>query len=128
MSRSTRSRYQLPAFCALLGVLIAGAFLHAGRGGEAIFSLILFGAIALALLFGGRSETIRVVRGDLSDERWRSHDLRATAFTGIVLIFVLLGAWLVSIARGHDGQPYNALCAVGGVAYLVSVVALRLRG
>jgi hypothetical protein len=127
MTRSTRSRYQLPAFCALLGVLIAGAFLHAGRGGEAVFSLVLFGAIGLALLFGGRSETVRVVRGDLTDERWQAHDLRATAFTGIVLIFVLLGAWLVSIARGESGQPYNALCAVGGVTYLVAVIALRIR-
>ncbi len=127
MSRSTRSRYQLPAFCFLLAVVIAGAFLIGGHAGEAIFSLALFGAIGLALLFGGRSETVRVVRGDLPDERWRSHDVRATAFTGVVLIFVLLVAWIVSIARGNDGQPYSAICAVGGVSYLVAVVALRVR-
>ena len=31
-------------------------------------------------------------------------------------------------AHGRDGSPYVQLGAIGGVAYLVAVVALRLRG
>jgi hypothetical protein len=127
MRRTVRSRYELPAFCGLLAVVIGGAFLLGGHPGEAIFSLVLFGAVGLAFLFGGRSETVRAVRGDLADERWQAHDVRATAFTGIVLTLVLLGAWIVSVARGHDGQPYSAICAVGGASYLVAVIVLRLR-
>jgi hypothetical protein len=127
VNRISRSRYQLPVFCAVLGLVMAGALVLGDQDGTAIFTVVLFGAITLALLLGGRSETIRVVRGDLSDERWRQHDVRATSFTGIVLIFVVLGAWIVSVARGHDGQPYSALGAVAGVTYLVAVIALRLR-
>jgi hypothetical protein len=127
MTRITRTRYYLPGFCALLAIAIGAAFVIGGHPGEALFNALFFLAIGAALLFGGRSETVRIVRGDQSDERWRSHDLRATAFAGITLIFVLIGAWLVSVARGHDGQPYSALCAVAGVAYLGSVVALRVR-
>jgi hypothetical protein len=127
VNRVTRSRWYMPAFCFTLGVVIAAAFVIGGHPGESVFSLVLFGAIGGTLLFGGRSETIRVVRGDLPDERWRSHDVRATAFTGIVLTFVLIGAWVVSVARGHDGQPYNALCAIGGVSYLAAVITQRFR-
>jgi hypothetical protein len=45
-----------------------------------------------------------------------------------VLIAVIIGAWLVEIARGDDGSPYAALGAVGGVAYIVIVAVLRRRG
>lgn len=48
--------------------------------------------------------------------------------TGLVLITVIIGAWLVEIARGDDGSPFAALGAVGGVAYIVIVAVLRRRG
>ena len=83
-----------------------------------------FGAL---ILLGGRSETVRGLRGDGRDERFRQIDLAATALAGIVLITVIIGAFLVEVARGQDGSPYAALGAVAGVAYLVAVVALRLR-
>jgi drug/metabolite transporter (DMT)-like permease len=123
-----RSRFFLPGFCAGLGVVIAIAFWIGGQRPSALWSLGLFLTVAAALLLGGRSETVRMVRGDQPDERWAQHDLRATAFAGITLIVLVLAAWIVSIARGHDGSPYQALGAVSGVAYLSSVVYLRLRG
>jgi len=128
MTCNTRSRFFLPGVCLALGGAMAGALWIGGQGGSAVFSAALFLAIAAALLFGGRSETIRVVRGDQPDERWRMHDLRATAFSGLVLICIVIGAWLVEVARGHDGSPYAALGAAAGVAYLVAVIALRVRG
>jgi hypothetical protein len=45
----------------------------------------------------------------------------------MVLIAVVLGAFVVEIARGRDGQPYAALGAVAGVAYLAALVVLRFR-
>jgi hypothetical protein len=107
---------------------MAGALWIGGQGGSAIFSAALFLAIAAALLLGGRSETIRVVRGDQPDERWKMHDLRATAFAGLVLICIVIGAFIVEVARGNDGSPYSALGAAAGIAYLVAVIALRVRG
>ena len=77
------------------------------------------------ILLGGRSETVRGFRGDGRDERFRQIDLAATALAGIVLITAIIGAFLVEVARGHDGSPYAALGAVAGVAYLVAVAVLR---
>jgi hypothetical protein len=47
-------------------------------------------AVGSVFLFGGRSETIRLMARP--DERWRSIDLAATAITGLVLILVIIGA------------------------------------
>jgi hypothetical protein len=127
VTSNTRSRYVMPSFCVALGAAIATALWIGGQPGNAAFSAVLFLAIAGVLLFGGRSETVRVVRGDQPDERWQMHDLRATAFSGLVLICVVIGAWIVEIARGDDGAPYAALGAIAGVAYLLALVALRVR-
>jgi hypothetical protein len=40
---------------------------------------------------------------------------------------VIIGAFVVELARGHDGSPYAWLGAVGGISYLVAIVVLRLR-
>ena len=54
-------------------------------------------------------------------------DLRATAYAGLVLIGVVIGAWLYEIASGEDGEPYSALGAIAGVAYIVAVAIGRFR-
>jgi len=79
-------------------------------------------------LFGGRSETIRGLRGDGRDERFQRIDIHATAFAGTVVIAAIIVAFVVELARGHDGNPYTWLGALGGVAYLAAVVVMRLRG
>jgi hypothetical protein len=99
-----------------------------GDPGTGLFSLGVMENFGLLILHGGRSETIRGLRGDGRDERFRRIDLAATALAGIVLVAVIIGAFLVEIARGQDGSPYAALGAVAGLAYLGAIVALRLRG
>jgi hypothetical protein len=32
------------------------------------------------------------------------------------------------VVRGHSGWPYDMIGAVGGLAYLVAVIVLRIRG
>lgn len=81
-------------------------------------------AIAVA---GLRSETIRGLL-DRRDERISGIDLRATAVTALVLIVAILIGFVVQVARGHSGWPYDMLGAVGGVAYLATVLYLRVRG
>ena len=44
-----------------------------------------------------------------------------------MLIFVIIGAFLVEVAQGKDGSPYSALGAIGGVAYILSIAFLRWR-
>jgi hypothetical protein len=74
-----------------------------------------------------RIETLRGLTTG-RDERFTQIDLRATAVTGLVLITTLIVAWLVEIARGHSGNPYGWLGAIGGPAYILAVAFFRWRG
>ena len=123
-----RTRWFMPVFCAVLGVITAVALELGGQRSSALFSLILFAVIAAALTFGGRSETVRQMRGDGRDERWARIDLAATAIAGTVLIVVIIAACFYEWANGRDGSPYTQLGALAGVSYLVALVILARRG
>ena len=84
-------------------------------------------AFAALFFFGGRSETLRGLGGPGRDERWASIDLHASAFAGFAVIAAIIGAFLVEVARGEDGQPWSQLGAVGGVTYTIAVALLRWR-
>ena len=124
----SRSKWFQPAFAAGLGVVLLAATWVGGdlRGG--LYSLAIMLAFAALILFGGRSETIRGLRGDGADERFRQIDLVATAIAGMVVISAIIIAFVVELARGNDTNPYAWLGAIGGLAYLVAVAALRIRG
>src|SRR5262245_51428252 len=124
----TRSRWSQPAFALALGVLLFAAMWIGGDPRTAVFSFVVMAAFAALILFGGRSETIRGLRGDGRDERFRQIDIAATAIAGMVVITAVIGAFVVEVARGHDGSPYAQLGAIGGLAYVVAIVVLRLRG
>ena len=83
--------------------------------------------VAALFLFGSRSETISRLGGAGRDEHFAAIDLKATAFAGFVVLSVLIGAWLVELARGDDGSPYGRILAVGGLAYVLGVLFLRWR-
>jgi hypothetical protein len=99
-----------------------------GDAGSGLGSLGIMTAFGAVVLFGGRSETIRGLRGDGRDERFRQIDIHATAIAGLAVITAIIIAFVVELARGHNGSPYAWLGAVGGVAYLVAIVVFRLRG
>jgi hypothetical protein len=118
----------LPAFAAALGVIVLVAEWAGGHPRPGFISLAIMLVFAAAILLGGRSETVRGLRGDARDERFAALDLKATAFAGTVLIVAVIVAFLVQIARGHDGAPSDWLGAIAGMPYVVGVVVLRVRG
>ena len=122
-----KSRWFLPLFAVALGLVVFGAQAVGGHPGSGLISLGIMSAMGAVFLFGGRSETIRGLRGDGRDERFRQMDIHATAFAGTVVIAAIIIAFVVSLAQGHDGGSYTWLGAVAGVAYLVAIVTLRLR-
>ncbi|MGI9006017.1 MAG: hypothetical protein ACR2FU_07435 [Streptosporangiaceae bacterium] len=124
----TKTRWFMPMFCLLLGAVILAACWLGGHPAEGLYSLGVMAAAGAIFLFGGRSETIRGLRGDGRDERFAQIDLRATAVAGLILILVLIAAWLVRLARGESPGPYDWLLAVSGVSYLLSVAWFRWRG
>lgn len=123
-----RSRWWLPGFSLSLGLIMLVAFWIGDKPGDGLVALGIMAAVGALFLLGGRSETLQGLGGPGRDERWAMIDLHATALTGLVLVTVIIGAWLVEIARGEDGSPYAALGAVGGLAYIVIVAVLRRRG
>ncbi len=123
----TRTKWFLPAFSVTLGLVMLTAQWSAGNRDSGLGSLGIMVAFGALVLFGGRSETIRGLRGDGRDERFRELDIHATAFAGLAVITAIIVAFVVELARDRDPAPYSWLGAIGGVAYLLAVVALRLR-
>jgi hypothetical protein len=121
------SKWTVPIFCIAAGLVMLGANAVGHQLVWGFWSLGVMSAFGLAVLLGGRSETVRGLRGDGRDERFAMLDLRATAYTGLALIVAILVAFVVAVARGGSGEPYDWLGAIGGLAYLGSVVVLRVR-
>ncbi len=81
-----RSKWFLPGFSAALGLAFLAALWAGGKPRDGLFSLGVMTVLGLLILLGGRSETIRGLRGDGRDERVARLDLVATAIAGNVLI------------------------------------------
>jgi uncharacterized membrane protein len=124
----TSSRWLLPLFSLGLGIVVFVVSWVGGQFGAGLVSLAILAAFGLLiLLLTGRSETVRgltVAR----DERFVQIDQRATAAAGLVVIVTLIVAWLVAIARGQNGHPYDWLLAVSGLSYLLAIAFFRWRG
>jgi hypothetical protein len=126
-NRIGHSRWFLPAFTIALGVVMGAAQWRGGDLRTGISSFLLFVVIAVALALGGRSETIRMIRGDGRDERWARIDLTATAVSGMAVLTAVIAACVWEWAHGRDGSPFTLLGAIGGVAYVAALGVLRVR-
>lgn len=125
----TTKRWFFPVFCLLLGLLMGVPVMARG---EVVFGLALVGIMAgyatFLLLTRKRSETTAMLSGELGDERRRLNELRARGATANVLSMVVVGGFFVQIWRGEDSMPFALLGAVGGVAYVVTLVYFSRRG
>jgi hypothetical protein len=121
------TRWFLPVFTVVLGLALGGAQWKGGDRQTGLTSMAFFVAIAAVLFFGGRSETIRMIRGDGRDERWAHIDLAATALAGLTVILSIIVACGWEWAHGRDGSPFVQLGAIAGVAYIAALVTLRAR-
>ena len=106
---------------------MGGAQWKGGDPQTGLTSLALFVFIAALLFLGGRSETIRAIRGDGRDERWAHIDLAATALAGLVVITAIIVACIWEWAHGRDGSPFVLLGAIGGLSYIAALAVLRAR-
>ena len=126
--RVTRSRWFLPLFAVALGLVVFVAQWIGGDPRSGLVSFAIVASFGLLVLLGGRSETIRGLRGDGRDERFAQIDLQATALSGLAVIVALIVAWLVATARGQSGNPYGWLLAIAGLTYVLAVAWFRWRG
>ena len=114
--RITRTKWSLPTFALALGVVLFVAQWIGGDPGNGLVSLAILAGFGVLVLIGGRSETVRGLRGDGRDERFGQIDIHATALAGLAIISAVSVAFLVDVARGHSGAPYDWLGAIGGLA------------
>ena len=124
----SRSRWFLPLFAVALGLVVFGAQWAGGDPGSGLVSLAIMTGFGALILLGGRSETIRGLRGDGRDERFRMIDIHATALAGLAVITAVIVAFIVELAKGHNGNPYGWLGAIGGLTYIVAIIVFRIRG
>ena len=125
--RMTSSRWFVPASALAIGVACLVAFWVGGNRGDGIRALAVMAAIALLFGVGGRSETIRGLRGDGRDERFRHIDVRANAVAGLATIAAIIAMCLWEWSHGRSGDPYTQLAAIAGLAYITALIALRWR-
>jgi hypothetical protein len=125
--RRRQSKWVVPLFSLAMGFVFLGIQWSNGDLGSGLGSFAIMAGFGAVILLGGRSETIRGLRGDGRDERFRQIDVNATAFAGFVIIMLVIVGFLVELARGHNGNPYGWMGAIGGVAYLVAIAWQRLR-
>ncbi|MFZ1994914.1 MAG: hypothetical protein WAU75_12450 [Solirubrobacteraceae bacterium] len=123
-----KSKWTLPVFSLGLGAVVCAILTVAGRLDDGLWCLGTMVIFAAVFAFGGRSETIRGLRGDGRDERFHAMDTRATLVSGMVVMIAVVVASLVSVADGHNGAPYSWLGALFGLTYLASIAWLRIRG
>ena len=124
----TKTKWFLPLFAVALGAIVFTAQWIGGDPHSGLVSFAILAGAGLLLLLGGRSETIRGLRGDGRDERFRMIDIHATALAGLAVITAVIIAFLVEVARGHNGNPYTWLAAIGGITYIAAIIIFRIRG
>jgi hypothetical protein len=126
--RVTRSKWFVPLLSVALGIVVFAAQWVGGDPGSGLVSLAIMTGFGALILLGGRSETIRGLRGDGRDERFRKIDIHATALAGLAVITAIIVAFVIELARGHSGAPYGWLGGIGGLTYVVAIIVFRIRG
>lgn len=127
-SRTNFSYWATVAVGVGIGVIYLAGFAAGGKPLLGLGALGIMVAFTGALILAGRrSETVRGLLNH-RDERISAIDLRATAVTALAMIAVILVGFVVSIARGGSGWPYDIIGFVGGLAYVGAVIFFRARG
>ena len=123
-----RSRWFTPPISLGLGIVMFAVSWLGGSLGAGVISLAILAGFGLVLLLlTDRSETVRGLTVG-RDERFAQLDLRATALAGLVVLLAAFVGWLVAIAHGQSGNPYDWLLAIGGLSYLLAFAFFRWRG
>jgi hypothetical protein len=112
----------------VIGLVLFGVSVSSGDVIVGIGFLAVTWGFAALLHFGPRfSDTIALVGDDVQDERHVHIHQRAALYSLNLLGFMLIGAFIVNIARGGDGSPYSYMALIGAVTYFTILIALSRR-
>jgi hypothetical protein len=113
----------------LIGLAMGGAEVAGGHSAwqAVVAAAFPIGYAALVAIVARRSETVSVLAGRPVDERWEHINLEATAWALGLSAIVVLAAFIAADAIGGDRTPYAFMGAVMAIAYLGSLLLVRLR-
>jgi hypothetical protein len=123
-----RSRWFQPLLAIFLGAVLLAVLSIGGHPQEGTGAFAIMIVFAIFLLAGDRSDTVRALRGDGRDERFELIQLRASTLAARLVLLAVVVGFLVEVARGNSGAPYDWLSALGGATFLASVLWQRSRG
>jgi Na+/melibiose symporter-like transporter len=122
-NRKTIERFVTPILGIAFGLLFFVIYAVHDDWTSAVISFVIMAVYSAVLLtLGRRSETIGLLGGDVPDERGRANSMRSLAFTGEVLILVIIAMFIWELANGRDGSPWAALGAIAGVTFGAATV------
>jgi hypothetical protein len=123
----SRSAWFQPLAAVLLGLVFLLVATLGGHNSAGVLGFGVLTAFGVLLRLGGRSDTIRGLRGDGRDERFVLLRLKAGNVAGRVVILAVVIASLVRVAEGHTATPYSWLSALAGATFLVTIGLLQWR-
>jgi hypothetical protein len=122
-------RWTTLAFSVVMSGVLAALFAVHGDVGMTVAAPVILIGYALAMtLLARRSETAALLSDQPADERRTLIQYKAQAFSFNVLCAVLVGGFVVQVARGQASSPFMWLGAVAGVVYIASVAYFARRG
>ena len=127
-SRPSRAvRWAVPGVAGAIGVGYLGAGLAGGRPGFGLGGLVVMLVVGAGFVLATRVSETAAGLADRTDERINALDRDASLFAGMVLMAAVLAMFMVEVARGHDGSPFDQLGALAGVSYIAALAWLRVR-
>ncbi len=127
-TRRPLPEWVVPLLVGATGLPTFAAFWIGGRPDLGALWLGASVMLSIVLAVGGRSDTIRTLRGGEDDERALLHEYQATTATAIVLVVALWGLFLADGIRGENGLVYGVLLLVAEAAHLIALAVLnRIR-
>jgi hypothetical protein len=120
--------WMVPLLVAAVAVPTFVAFWIGGRPQLGAVWAAVSVAFGLMLALGGRSDTIRLLRGSEDDERALTLEYQATAIVAVVLVVALTGLFLAAGVRGESGVTYAALLLLAEATHVAALAYFNRRG
>ena len=117
----------IPLLVAALALPIFVSFWIGGRPQVGAIWACIMVVFAIVVAVGGRSDTIRLLRGDGEDERTLALEFQASAVTAVVLIAALACLFLAAGIRGESGLVYGVLLLLAEATHLGALAVLNRR-
>ena len=122
-----RSSLVVPLLVASVGLPTFVAFWIGGRPGLGAVWAGVSVAFGLVLGLGGRSDTLRMLRGGDDDERTILLEYKAMTAVALVLVVALAGLFLAAGIRGESGLVFGLLLLVAETTHVAALAAVNRK-